>query len=68
MVKALFLVDGQLRETREVEEDWLARAEMSHESVLLADGNPYHVMRVEHDAFNGVARVELAPPEFARAG
>jgi hypothetical protein len=67
MVKALFLVNGELRETREVEEDWIARAETSHESVLLADGNPYHVLRVEHDSFHGVARIELAPPEFARA-
>jgi hypothetical protein len=67
MIKAVFLVNGQQRETREVTEEWLERAEASHENVLLSDGNPYCVVRVEFDSVYGVARVELAPPEFARA-
>ena len=66
-MKAVFLVQGEARETREVEDDWLERAEATHENVLLADGNPYCVVSVEYDTFQGVARVELAPPEFQRA-
>lgn len=68
MVTAVFWVNGEARETREVEEDWLERAQASHENVLLADdGNPYHVLSVEYDASHRTARVELVPPEFARA-
>ena len=66
MLKAVFLVNGEVRETREVEEDWLERAEATHENVLLSDGNPYCVVSVELDAFQGVARVKLAAPEFQR--
>jgi hypothetical protein len=67
MMKAVFLVNGEARETREVEDDWLERAEKTQENVLLSDGNPYRVVRVEYDAFQGVARVELEPPQFQRA-
>ena len=68
MVTAVFFVNGEERETREVAEDWLQRAHATHENVLLADGNPYCVVRVQYDAARSAARVELAPPEFARAG
>ena len=66
MVTAVFFVNGEERERREVGDDWLDRAQLSHENVLLADGNPYCVVRVERQG--PMARVELAPPEFQRAG
>jgi len=67
MVNAHFFVNGERRETREVEPEWLERVQKSHENVLLADGNPYHVVRVEYQPAGSAARVDLAPPEFARA-
>ena len=67
MVKAEFFVNGEYRESREVEREWLERAQATHESVLLADGNPYYVAAVELDGSAGTARVELVPPEFTRA-
>ena len=67
MIKAEFFVNGEHRETREVERDWLERARSTRENVLLADGNPYHVTDVKFDASGSSARVELAPPQFTRA-
>ena len=67
MISAAFIVAGQERETRQVSEEWLERARESHENVLLADGNPYCVVKVEYDPGRQHARVELAPPEFTRA-
>ena len=67
MVKAAFVVDGKEREVREVAEEWLEQAQATHENVLLADGNPYCVVRVEYEEGRGTARVELAAPQFTRA-
>ena len=67
MVTAEFFVNGEHRETRKVERDWLERAQGTHENILLPDGNPYHVAAVHFDASGLTARVDLVPPEFTRA-
>jgi hypothetical protein len=67
VIKAEFFVDGEYRETREVTREWLERAQATHENVLLADGNPYHVGDIELDGSGSSARVELVPPRFTRA-
>ena len=65
MITAHFIVGDEEREVREVTEDWLHGAEANHENVLLSDGNNYLVLKVSVDGAH--ARVELVPPEFARA-
>ena len=67
MVKAEFFVNGEHRETREVEREWLERARSTQENVLLPDGNPYIVADVQFGAAGTGARVELVPPQFQRA-
>ena len=67
MLRAEFFVNGEHRETREVEREWLERARSTRENVLLADGNPYEVADVQFAAEGDSARVELVPPQFQRA-
>ncbi len=64
MITVHFLVKGDEREVREVEEDWLRRAGENHDNVLLSDGNNYLVESVSIEGAH--ARVELVAPEFAR--
>ena len=68
-VIAHFIVHGEEREQREVAEEWLRRAAETHENVLLSDGNPYRVERVElsRDGSQTHARVEVSAPQFTRA-
>lgn len=66
MIKAEFFVNGEHRETREVERAWVERARSTRENVLLSDGNPYQVIGLDIDASGSSARVDLAPPEFTR--
>jgi hypothetical protein len=67
MIVAHFIVNGEERELRQVEEKWLHEASANHENVLLSDGNPYVVVDVYYTE-DGHARVDLAAPRFARGG
>ena len=67
MIVARFIVQGEERETREVDEQWLRDAWANRDNVLLSDGNPYRIVNVEYlDLPHKHARVEVAAPEFAR--
>lgn len=68
-ILARFIVNGEELETREVPEEWLRKAAANRENVLLRDGNTYWIRGVEYlkDSTRPSARVDLAPPEFARA-
>ena len=65
---AHFIVAGEEREVREVEESWLRSAQASRDNVLLRDGNTYRIesVSVSGEGATAHARVELSAPQFAR--
>jgi hypothetical protein len=66
VILARFIVNGEERETREVEQKWLLDAWADQGNVLLKDGNPYRIQDVHFDE-NG-ASVELVAPRVTPAG
>ena len=68
MVVARFIVGGEERESREVDEQWLIEASANHDNILLQDGNTYRVSKVSfvQTGPDRHARVELVAPQFAR--
>jgi hypothetical protein len=63
LITAHFFIKGEERETREVTEEWLTRAQSTHENVLL-DGNNYLVQQISVEGSH--AKVELVAPQFSR--
>jgi hypothetical protein len=55
---ASFCVDGKEREAHIVPAKWLNQTQASGETVLLADGKRYRIMRI--DETDSAARVQLA--------
>ena len=68
VILAHFLFQGEEREAREVEEQWLRDAFANHDNILLTDGNTYRITGVSYDGQGTErhARVQLAAPQFAR--
>lgn len=70
MVIAHFMLDEELRETREVTPEWLQEACANRENVLLSDGNTYEIVEVRYsqEGPRTHARVAIVAPRFARGG
>ena len=70
MVIAHFILNDELRETREVSRQWLQEARANRENVLLSDGNTYEIVDVRYSAQGPSthARVAIVAPRFARGG
>jgi hypothetical protein len=70
VVVAHFMLNEELRETREVPEPWLREACANRENVLLSDGNTYRIVDVRYTEEGGRshARVAVVAPRFARGG
>src|ERR1051325_5881598 len=70
MVIAHFMLNEELRETREVSGQWLQKACANRENVLLNDGNTYEIVdgRYREEGPRTHARVAIVAPRFARGG
>ena len=70
MVIAHFILNDELRETREVSRQWLQEARANRENVLLSDGNTYEIVEVRYsqEGPRTHARVAIVAPRFARGG
>jgi hypothetical protein len=64
MVTAHFYLAADELETRDVEREWLDRAWEGRENVLLSNGNPYRIVKVEYEGL--AARVTVEAPQFTR--
>ena len=66
MIRAKFIVNGEERETREVERKWLQDVWTEHDNVLLNDGNPYQIVDITFTDTD--ALVQLEAPRVAPGG